>query len=171
MLVIISDLHLTDGTSGDTIHAGAFSEFLENVRELACDASWRSDSRYQPIEQIDVLLLGDILDVIRSTQWCDAPPDVRPWGNQDDPRFAEIVQNITSKVIQNNSQSLAILKSLHSPDIMSVPPQAPGGGVATKPAGRVHIPVRIHYMVGNHDWFFHLKGPRSEEHTSELQSP
>jgi UDP-2,3-diacylglucosamine pyrophosphatase LpxH len=28
-----------------------------------------------------------------------------------------------------------------------------------KPPDRVPVPVRIHYLVGNHDWFFHLKGP------------
>ena len=27
------------------------------------------------------------------------------------------------------------------------------------PVNRVPIPVRIHYLVGNHDWFFHLSGP------------
>jgi hypothetical protein len=27
----------------------------------------------------------------------------------------------------------------------------------------VHVPVRIHYLVGNHDWFFHLRGPAYDE--------
>lgn len=91
MLVIISDLHLTDGTSGETIRPGAFSEFRESLRELAFDASWRSDKDYVPIDGIDLVLLGDILDVIRSTRWSSAPPQVRPWGNQNDSRFAEMV--------------------------------------------------------------------------------
>jgi len=158
MLVIISDLHLTDGTSGETIRSGAFRAFRESVRELAYNASWRSDHKYVPVDRIDVVLLGDILDVIRSTQWCDAPPEVRPWGDQNDPRFANTVESITSKVIQNNSKSLAILTSLHSPEVISLPPQAPGGGVATKTTEKVPVTVRIHYMVGNHDWFFHLMG-------------
>ena len=41
MLVIISDLHLTDGTSGETINAGAFRVFRERLSDLAYDASWR----------------------------------------------------------------------------------------------------------------------------------
>lgn len=93
MLVIISDLHLTDGTSGETIRAAAFKAFRERFRDLAYDASWRSDDEYRPLESIDLVLLGDILDVIRSTRWCDAPADVRPWGRQDDPRFAAMVIN------------------------------------------------------------------------------
>ncbi len=158
MLVIISDLHLTDGTSGETIRSGAFKEFVESVRQLAYSASWRTDEKYVPVDRIDVVLLGDILDVIRSTQWCDAPPEVRPWGDQSDPRFANAVGNITSKIIENNSESLSILKSLHRTEMISVPPQALDGGVAKKTGERVPIPVRIHYLVGNHDWLFHLKG-------------
>jgi UDP-2,3-diacylglucosamine pyrophosphatase LpxH len=159
MLVIISDLHLTDGTSGETIRPGAFRAFRESLRELAYDASWRSDKRYVPIDGIDLVLLGDILDVIRSTRWCGAPAQVRPWGDQNDPRFSDLVSRIAEGVIQNNQESLSILKSLHNPEIMSFPTTSEDGGVEVKPLHRVPVPVRIHYLVGNHDWFFHLKGP------------
>lgn len=163
MLVIISDLHLTDGTSGETIRAGAFRAFRESLRELAYDASWRSDKNYLPIDGIDLILLGDILDVIRSTRWCAAPAGVRPWGDQKDPRFAEMIARITEDVIRNNQQSLNILKSLHDSEIMSLPPTGPDGGVMVKAPHRVPVPVRIHYLVGNHDWFFHLKGPGHDD--------
>jgi hypothetical protein len=98
------------------------------------------------------------LDVIRSTRWCSAPAEVRPWGDQNDSRFAEMIGAITKDVIQNNKESLAILKSLHNPEVMSLPPTGQDGRVAIKPANRIPVPVRIHYLVGNHDWFFHLKG-------------
>ena len=65
MLVIISDLHLTDGSSGETIRAGAFRVFRESIRNMAYDASWRSDGTYKPIEEMHLVLLGDILDLIR----------------------------------------------------------------------------------------------------------
>jgi len=45
MLVIISDLHLTDGTSGVTIHPGAFAIFAKRLRDLAERASCRADGR------------------------------------------------------------------------------------------------------------------------------
>jgi UDP-2,3-diacylglucosamine pyrophosphatase LpxH len=158
MLVIISDLHLTDGTSGETIHDGAFKGFQESLRELAYYASWRDEKKYVPIDRIDLVLLGDILDVIRSTTWCGAPAEIRPWGSQTDPRFAAMVARITQDVILKNRRSLDHLRALHDPEIMSVPPTGPDGGVAIRPAHRVPVPVRIHYVVGNHDWFFHLKG-------------
>jgi len=163
VLVIISDLHLTDGTSGETIRSGAFRSFRESLRELAYDASWRSDDSYIPLERIDLVLLGDILDVIRSTKWCDAPAEVRPWGDPNDPRFAEMVGRITDDVIANNKISLDILKSLHDPEVMSLPPAGPDGKAAVQPSGKVSVPVRIHYLVGNHDWFFHLKGPAHDQ--------
>jgi hypothetical protein len=159
MLVIISDLHLTDGTSGETIKPGAFRAFRESLREMAYDASWRNEKKYSPVDCIDLVLLGDIVDVIRSTQWCAAPAEARPWGNQGDPRFSSMVARITEDVIRNNQQSLSVLRSLHDPEILSLPPAAGDGGVTLRPSYRVPVKVRIHYLVGNHDWFFHLKGP------------
>jgi UDP-2,3-diacylglucosamine pyrophosphatase LpxH len=163
MLVIVSDLHLTDGTSGETIHAGAFRSFRESLRELAYDASWRSETKYAPVDRIDLVLLGDILDVIRSTKWCNAPAEIRPWGNQSDPRFVDMVHRITEDVIANNSESLAILRSLHDVKIMSLPPTGPDGSVAIGVSSRVPVPVNIHYLVGNHDWFYHLPGPAHDQ--------
>ena len=66
MLVIISDLHLTDGTSGSTISPGAFQLLGERLTDLAIGASQRRDGTYRPIERVDLLLLGDVFDVIRS---------------------------------------------------------------------------------------------------------
>ena len=158
MLVIISDLHLTDGTSGETIRPGAFRAFRESLRELAYDASWRSDKKYVPVDGIDLVLLGDILDVIRSTRWCAAPAEVRPWGDQNDGRFSDVVARITEDVIRNNQQSLSILKSLHNPEILSLPPATEDGGVIVNPPQRLPVPVRIHYLVGIMTGFFISKG-------------
>jgi UDP-2,3-diacylglucosamine pyrophosphatase LpxH len=117
------------------------------------------------LEGIDLVLLGDILDVIRSTRWCDAPADVRPWGRQDDPRFAAMVTQITEDIIANNKDSLDVLKSLRDPKVMNVPPATPEGKAKLvsrdlNARERVPVPVRIHYLVGNHDWFYHLGGPQ-----------
>src|SRR5437660_6276220 len=149
MLIIISDLHLTDGTSGETIRAGAFRAFRESLCELAYDASWRSDKKYVPVDRIDVVLLGDILDVIRSTRWCDAPAEVRPWGNQSLPAFSVTVQRITEDVIEKNKESLDILRSLHNPEIMSVLPASLDGRVAIRPIeeSSFFVPLRARSFV------------------------
>ena len=92
MLVIMSDLHLTDGTSGTTIDADAFNIFRERLKDLAWAASDRSVSDkevYEPVKEIHLLLLGDILDVIRSTQWLQNK--VRPWG---DPTSKDFISKV-----------------------------------------------------------------------------
>ena len=45
MLVIISDLHLTDGTTGATLEPGAMDLFAERLADLAWRASWRAGWR------------------------------------------------------------------------------------------------------------------------------
>jgi hypothetical protein len=163
MLVIVSDLHLTDRTSGQTIKEGAFRVFRERLRDLAYDASWRADGKYRPIPRLDILFAGDILDVIRSLRWCAAPPDVRPWGNVNDPRFVQTVSAITRDILRNNTGSIDIVRSLKDGRSISIPPATKDGNVAQvsrdpNSPDRLPVEVRLHYLLGNHDWVYHLPG-------------
>lgn len=157
MLVLISDLHLTDGSSCATTSPGAFGLFAQRLRELAELASWRSDGSYRPLERIDLVLLGDILDVIRTSRWTTIS-GVRPWGNPHAPEFLDQVSRITSDILDGNEESLAILRGLAGESALSIPPALRAGRPASD--ARQAVPLRIHYMVGNHDWFFHLSGTR-----------
>ncbi len=74
MLVIVSDIHLTDNGLGGTIPATAFKIFRERLRDMAYDASWRRDGTYRPLEELDIVMLGDVLDLIRSERWPYVPP-------------------------------------------------------------------------------------------------
>jgi hypothetical protein len=51
MLVFISDLHLTDGTSGETINSGAFNKFAYYLENMAVTSK---------ANEVEVVLLGDI---------------------------------------------------------------------------------------------------------------
>jgi len=162
MLVIISDTHLTDGTSGHTVRAGAFRVFAQRLRDLAYDASWRPGSRYEPIKELHLLLLGDILDVIRSAQWLNGT--VRPWDDPQSPAFSEKVAAITAGVLEHNRDSLSWLKRFKDGKTITVPPATADGkvktGVGWNPDADERLPVDVHlyYMVGNHDWFYHVRG-------------
>lgn len=156
MLVIISDLHLTDGSSGATISVGAFEVFAERLRELALNASWRTDGAYRPVDRIDLLLLGDVLDVIRSSRW-GAPGGVRPWDDPQRPDFIEQVRQITAGILRHNDDSLAVLRSLSTDGAISLPPATSHG--RPDPLGEpLPVEVKVQYLVGNHDWFYHLPG-------------
>ncbi len=157
MLVIVSDLHLTDGTSGSTISPGAFALLSERLADLSLNASQRSDGSYRPIEHVDLVLLGDTLDVVRSTQWLDSV--IRPWDDIKSPALFEQVAKITGDILQHNAQALGEFRKLQQQGI-ALPPATNAGNPAMSAAKseRQPVPVRIHYMVGNHDWFFHLPG-------------
>jgi UDP-2,3-diacylglucosamine pyrophosphatase LpxH len=150
MLVIISDLHLSDGSTGKSIPDGAFKEFRATLESMAESASWRAPNNYEPINRIDLLLLGDIFDMIRSTIWHGVyiteeglnPTGVRPW--QDVKLYQPIIDKIVDRIIAHNSDSLAILRTLAV------------SGVSVRRAPQmnewVNVKVHIHYVVGNHDW-------------------
>jgi UDP-2,3-diacylglucosamine pyrophosphatase LpxH len=156
MLAIISDLHLCDGTSGSTISPGAFVIFAERLRELAFAASFRSDGRYRPVAQVDLVLLGDVLDVIRSARWLEGAS--RPWDTPHDGPLAGTVGKITSDILEHNWPALQILRGLAHEGAVRIPPASAGGQVA-QTSEPLPVPVRIYYMVGNHDWFYHVRGP------------
>jgi UDP-2,3-diacylglucosamine pyrophosphatase LpxH len=163
MLIIISDLHLTDGSSGSTIEHRAFKIFRERIREMAYEASWRADGRYEPIEKIDIVLLGDVLDVIRSNQWLKG--NIRPWDNTQSEDFVGVVKKITDGILSNNKSSLDVLRNLSVGEKSQrvTLPQADNKqpmrvGYHPEATNRVVVDVNIHYMVGNHDWFYHLQG-------------
>ena len=166
MLVIISDLHLTDGSTAKTVSADAFERFRGRLQELAYFASFRAESgTYKPLEQIDLLLLGDVLDVIRSTRWGDEEPDdpnyARPWNDlQDEQERAHLlrkVEQIGEGILLNNEESFKHLRRLSGDKPISLPP-ATEYGFPTRGQERLPVATKIHYMVGNHDWFWHIPG-------------
>lgn len=168
MLVIISDLHLTDGSS-ETIHQGTLRVFRERLRSLAYAASWRSGGIYKPITDLTVLLLGDIVDVLRSSQWLESSDGttLRPWSDSRHPDFVQKIDAITDASIAKNAVFFAMMRELHGTSIATVPPAASGGRPALNGAdgrGVERVPVKVHtyYMTGNHDWYYHL--PHSPYH-------
>ena len=172
MLIIVSDLHLVDGTSGTPITAGAFKLFADRINELASSASWRSDDTYRPLEGIDIILMGDILDPLHSTQWFNESPGqqsyVRPWTDIRSPDFSAKIYQITNTILQHNADSLKILRDLSEGKLIQVMPADLLGGMARDTNERIPVPVRIHYMVGNHDWYYHIPGPQFDSIRAEI---
>lgn len=165
MLVIISDLHLTDGSSGATISPGAFHLLGERLSDLGMSASRRRDGSYRPIDRIDLLLLGDVLDPIRSTKWLNSR--VRPWDDVKSPALFDMVSEITRDILVQNAQALGEFRKLAQHGV-ALPAATNEGRLAGGELQRV--PVRIHYMVGNHDWFYHLPGENYNQLRRQIAS-
>lgn len=184
MLVVISDLHLTDGTTGSTIGASAFRDFNQNLRELAYDASWRDnrtaqvtdpdapDKYYDPIDSFDIVLLGDIFDVIRSTRWTDDNCPIRPWPTDNVPdwenAFGDKVEEITNAILANNREALGKLRAItcNGNEPIKIP-QSKDGHPNHQQAFK-RVTARIFYLVGNHDWVYLCKGERYDRIRQQL---
>ncbi|MDQ6814756.1 MAG: hypothetical protein M3040_13545, partial [Bacteroidota bacterium] len=175
MLIIISDLHLTDGTSGEIISDSAFRLFKNRLSDMAYDASWRCDEHneeyYKPIEQIDIILLGDIMDMIRSEKWNEALETVMPWTKEKQDDFFENVEKIASEVLKFNASSFKILKGISEGDII-IPKSMDHASDVEKNTEkikykasneRIAVKANIYYMIGNHDWFFYIDDTRMDK--------
>ena len=171
MLVIASDIHLGDGTCGRSISPSAFHLFADRLQELAFNASWRANGGYSPVRQIDVLLMGDILDPLHSTLWLEKssanPGGVRPWTDSTRPEYAATLKAITRAILQNNAESAAMLKKLAQRGF-TLPKYSAGNYPADDNTRRVSAKVNFHYMVGNHDWYYHLPGPEFDAIRQEI---
>lgn len=172
MLIVVSDIHLGDGTCGKSISASAFHLFADRLQELALNASWRSDGTYQPIKEIAILLLGDILDPLHSTLWLEKGPGeagyVRPWTDFHTPEFAAMVSAITRDILKNNKEAIDILKGLSGSPGLRLPPVTREGKADKDSKQREPVNVHIYYMVGNHDWYYHLPGPAFDAIRAEI---
>ena len=128
MLVFFSDVHWTDGSSGETVSEEAFVHFLDHVGDLA---------RKRRAEEVRVVLLGDGLDVLRSRRWLDAGPAVRPWSPPSEAQ-RRIVLEILRKTLEHNRRAVECLREM-----------------AFSIASRSAVPfsrIRLDYVLGNHDW-------------------
>ena len=134
MLIVISDLHLTDGTTAANPHRTAI-ELLMRELEASIGAKGPTELRF--------LLLGDIYDLVRTDYWHSrlVPAIERPWGGKTlDPAtgmnpFPGVetqFQDVLGRILpQPSSQALIDgIKAL---------------------AEKSGLPTTVHYVRGNHD--------------------
>lgn len=165
MLIVISDIHFTDGTVGE--HNLRYSEvesvFLLDVATLA---------KVNKAKEVKILLLGDIVDVLRSTQWFDLDPADRPWG-------ANGLSDVPTPKPKSCTErkALDILGQVKNKDLDSdTPPKGLSTNTILHKNWRtfrlfrtfrdhlanqhgVDVPVEIIYIPGNHDRMCNLYSP------------
>ena len=181
MLVIISDLHLGDGTTAESIPTSAFNLFAKRLRQDARFASIR-DGKYHPIEELDVILLGDILDPIHSTRWfypigdqtftrMTKPEDaeyIRPWSDPNDEKYAQKLSEVTHAILEENKESMEVMRRLANGEFIEFDSSDDSGIRDFNSQKKISLKVRFHYMVGNHDWYYHLKGEAFDQIRREI---
>jgi len=172
MLIVISDLHLGDGTTADSISPTAFHLFARRLVETARFASVRKDGAYRPIENIDILLMGDILDPLHSALWLDTTPGdvnyIRPWSDPDNLYYAPKLLQVTRSILEHNKESMGVLRNLANGERIHMAPATNSGKADLDSRDQIPIKVKLHYMVGNHDWYYHLKGEAFDKIRAEM---
>ena len=190
MLIIISDLHLGDGTTAETIPASAFYLFAKRLRQDAHFASLHN-GKYRPIEELDVILMGDILDPLHSTKWLfpiagneefmsvdgaklvriTEPGEenyIRPWSDPQDPKFALKLLEVTRSILGFNREALEVMRKLASGELIDFDTFDASGERDPLSHEKIRLKVRFHYMVGNHDWYYHLEGEAFDRVRQEI---
>ncbi|MDD2903482.1 MAG: metallophosphoesterase [Syntrophales bacterium] len=143
MLVLLSDIHLTDGTSGTTINPRAFQKF----GNILLDIIGENKPPLPPVEKIELVLLGDIFDVIRSEVWLDQKTQkpkqpIRPWSAPDEvdgngANLEDYTKRIVNGII-NNPENIKIMGYLEE---------------FQKECKEKKVnAVKFTYLAGNHDW-------------------
>lgn len=182
MLVFLSDLHLTDGSTCTTISQHAFAHFVADLKWMIEQACQRKGSKFEPLPRVDLILLGDIVDLLRTRAWKTAPVvdehRLRPWTPEMCPparrdeahaELAAFIRERTRAVVHHNNGLIKerTLASGHVTHEVRPDPEAGGleslrllaenGVSVTDPTdGKkvTKIPVYLWYMAGNHDWFY-----------------
>jgi UDP-2,3-diacylglucosamine pyrophosphatase LpxH len=133
MLVLVSDLHITDETTANNVNPEAFALLGDEI----LDAAARRRAR-----EIHLVLLGDILDLVRSDHWHrhGIPMTERPWGGRLDPRTA-----MNSMVQPVEAQFRAVLAAA-----LASSAGAALRGMLARLSGATQ-PLTVTYVIGNHE--------------------
>jgi len=139
MLIIISDLHISDESTATNVHPTAFDLLC---KEISTVVKGKED-----IKEIRIVLLGDIFDLVRTDYWLrkNIPMSERPWGGTLDNKTgmndnADIIekqfQDILNDVL-NTQSAKALIKMLN--DVSK---------------NNSNIYTKVTYLIGNHDRVF-----------------
>ena len=137
MLVIISDLHITDNSTSDNVDGTAFVNILgPSIKESMSPNNKNAD-------ELHIVLLGDIFDLVRTNHWvANVPYDDRPWNGSLDPFTA---MNNNNALINSQFEAILdkILNTQSAKGLISMLDSFSDGvnGKQTK----------ITYVIGNHD--------------------
>ncbi|MCX5809020.1 MAG: metallophosphoesterase [Proteobacteria bacterium] len=127
MLIVISDLHFSDGSSSHNISHRAFSHFFEHIKRGLRDE----------FKELIIVFAGDTLDLLRSEYWMTVEDGGKPWAEEDQGSGVSgqgsqnHLKTILEKILNENESSLAIIRQVED---MFHP-----------------VPVKIYIIPGNHD--------------------
>ncbi len=102
MLIVISDLHLSDGTAANNLSPRAFRHFQNFIKRGVRENT----------KEIIIVFAGDTFDLLRSEYWMTVQDDEKPWawGDFDKKKIKAHLKNIFKSIIETNLESLYTIK-------------------------------------------------------------
>lgn len=92
LCVTLSDIHLTDGTVGfQNLEDTVWTEFYDSLA---------AHCKRNEIEEVTLILDGDVVDMIRSNRWAKA--GIYPWQREKKEKFAQVVNQIIVEIIKQH---------------------------------------------------------------------
>ena len=148
MLVVISDLHFTDGTTSNYLESEkppkdlfnvspkAFQIFLMRIADII-------KRRPTVINKVCFVYNGDIFDLLRTNYWFGAPVSEHPWDTSGSNKGALLghAQKILTAICERNRDALRWLSGTHD-DFPGIWP--------------FEVKVERIYIPGNHDRIINL---------------
>ena len=135
MLIILSDLHFSDGTTSVNVVPEVFTKILfpQINSKLSADA-------HKNINEIHLVLAGDTFDMVSTDKFLMIPYSKRPWNGNLDPDYAV---NPDREVVNEYVKVL---------DGIIVKPGCKAFIAEILKLNDIHeIPFKITYIAGNHD--------------------
>lgn len=130
LCVSLSDIHLTDGTVGfQNLEDTVWNEFYDGLA---------AHCRRNNIEDVTLILDGDVVDMIRSARWAKA--GIYPWERENSKEFSRIVNEIICAIVKEHHVFFEWLKGLKQRLASDV-----------KSLNKKEDDINIVIILGNHD--------------------
>jgi UDP-2,3-diacylglucosamine pyrophosphatase LpxH len=118
MLLIVSDIHLTDQSLAPSVPVCALEKLIEEIKRIS-----------EKSKSVELIMLGDVFDVLRSSKWLvrvtsegliDIPESIRPWESIDSP-LERVVFNILTDIKKGYGVFFSELNRLEQVNVSWVP--------------------------------------------------
>ncbi len=154
MLVVFSDIHLTDESTAINVNPEAFTKILQKEIELCAIKN--------EAKEIVIVLNGDIYDFVRTDYWLKIDKSERPWNGTLDKMTA---MNGNTALMEFHYGKLLeeILKTNSSKAFLSMM-----NNISKKFGDK--IPVKVCYVSGNHDRILNTSSALKEKILGLLSS-
>lgn len=142
MIVATANWLISDGSVSRPPLEAAVSAYLESIGRAAVRAGLRGDGRYQPVDEIALVLAGDTFDRLSSRRWLGR---VKPWHGWV---ARQVAEEVDAAILRNGRRILQMLakRVLHGVGVPSADRRGRPDFVRL-----IRVPVRLIVLEGDRD--------------------